>query len=118
MQEECSVLYQVILTVAFQLDSATSFLEIISREAPEETEGLKDFAQTLKARGAVTNVWLHCAGHWTDMDTCLFQGARRCGNTSSVPGIAMDSRTQTELVVFVISSHSFCSSVMVHAPYC
>lgn len=63
LQEECSVLYQVTLPITFQLDSATSLLEIISGEAPEETEELKDFAQTLKAEGAVTNIWFHCAGH-------------------------------------------------------
>lgn len=53
-----SVLSHVMLPVTVQIDSASSSSEIITGETPRETEELKYFAETSKARKALISTWV------------------------------------------------------------
>lgn len=118
-----SVLSQVMLPVTVQIDSASSSVEIITGEAPGETEELKYFAETSKARMALVSTWVAMQrsagkrGHALTAGSLLlweylFFHARDC------PSLRIQTELAEEMKAFVVGSHLFCSSVVVHALYC
>lgn len=90
-----SVLSQVMLPVTVQIDSASSSVEIITGEAPGETEELKYFAETSKARMALVSTWVACSGQQASVGTHSQLGACSCGNTYfSMPEIVPVSESK------------------------